>query len=582
MVTDQLPPLRENSPHGVKSDSYRPDVMGVHGAVVANHPLAAQAGMRILHKGGNAVDAAIAIGFALTIAEPTSSGIGGDGFVMIYMKERHKIEVANGTGAAPLAATREGYLPGGIPMKGILSVSVPGIVDALLSAHERFGTLKLAECVAPAIELCEEGVPVSNRQGRLFESEKALLDHEPTRAVYAPHGRVVRAGEVVRNPDLARSMRLIAEGGRDAFYAGPIAREIIRYSNELDGILTAEDFLRHRVRWDDPISTTYRGHTVYEAPPNSSGHVLLQELSMVERFDLQQLGAGTAETIHVMAEAKRLAFADREAYLADPEVVDVPVDGLLSKEYAALRSKLINPERAIAPDEVREGDPWAFQAAPPDPAKRSRRQFHKVTEHVTGTTHFCVVDRWGNAVGELQSLQMNFGSAVIAGNTGILLNNRMTTWHLSEDHVNALHGGQRVRHTMNPVMVFSTAADGGGRLELVCGTPGGDTQVQTNLQLVTHVLDFGFTASECVEAPRWTQLQNPMISTWPHTTHESLRVERRASESAIEGLRRRGHNVEVIGSWEATGSAGMIQVHPETGALMAAADPRRDGHALVW
>lgn len=582
MVTDQLTPLQEGSPHGVRSDSFRPDVMGVRGAVVANHPLAAQAGLRILQAGGNAVDAAVAIGFSLTMAEPTSSGIGGDGFVMVYMKDRGRIEVANGTGAAPLAATPDRFKPGGIVMKGILSVSVPGIVDALLSAHERFGELPLATCIEPAIELCEEGVPVSNRQARLIASEEALLDYETTRAVYAPDGRPAAAGYVVRNPDLARSMQLIAEGGRDAFYNGPIAHEIVRVSNELGGLLTAADFARHQVRWDPPIATTYRGHSVYEAPPNSCGHVLLQELNLVEGFDLPSLGAGTSATIHVMAEAKRLAFADREAYLADPEFVDVPIEGLLSKKYAAERAKLIDPERAAPPGSVPEGDPWAFQDAPPDESRRFHRRFEKVTEHAGDTTHFCVVDRWGNAVGELQSLQMNFGSALIAGRTGILLNNRMTTWHLGPGHTNLLHGGQRVRHTMNPVMAFSAPADEGGTLEIVCGTPGGDTQVQTNFQLITHAYDFGYTSSECVEAPRWTQLQDPMNSTWPHTTREALQIERRAGGETIDGLRDKGHEMHVLGSWEATGSTGMIRIHTDSGVLMAAADPRRDGQAVTW
>ncbi|MCH7735318.1 MAG: gamma-glutamyltransferase [Chloroflexi bacterium] len=577
MVTDQLPPLLESSPHGVKSDSYRPDVMGIHGAVVANHPLAAQAGMSTLQKGGNAVDAALAIGFALGAAEPQSSGLGGDGFIMIYMKDGARVEVANGTGAAPLAATRERYREG-IPAKGPLSISVPGIVHALLSAHDRFGRLKLAECLEPAIELCEDGVPTSHRIARLLESEQPLLDYESTKAVFAPTGRLARAGEVVRNPDLARTIRMISDGGADLFYKGPIAEEIVRHTSELGGILTIEDFARHETRWQEPISTTYRGHTVYEGPPNSSGHVLLQELNIAELYDIPSWGPTSPETIHVMVEAKRLAFADREAYLADPEHVDVPIEGLICKDYARARARLIDLEAAAKAGSVREGDPWGFQDAGPDPEKRFRRQFRSVTEKTSGTTHFCVIDRWGNAVSELQSLQTNFGSAVIAGSTGILMNNRMTYWHLDEGHIDALHPGQRVRHTMNPVMAFSDSGD----LRLVCGTPGGDTQVQTNAQMLVNAIDFGYTASECVEAPRWTHYQDGMESTYPHTTPERLRIERRMGDEAVSGLKERGHNVEVIGAWEGIGSAGMIQVNPDTGALMAAADPRRDGQALAW
>ena len=577
MVTDQLPPLLENSPHGVNSDSYRPDVMGVHGAVVANHPLASQAGMRILQAGGNAVDAAVAISFALSIAEPQSSGIGGDGFIMIHDAKSGTTKVANAVGAAPLGATQEVYTDG-IPAKGPLSVSVPGIVHGVLSAHEKYGQLKLAQCIEPAIELCEDGVPTSARIARLLESEKPMLDYESTRAVYAPNGQLVKTGEVVRNLDLARSMKMIAEYGVDVYYNGPIAKEIIRQVQELGGVLAEEDFSRHTTRWQDPISTTYRGNTVYEAPPNSSGHVLLQELNMAELFDIPSWGPDAAETIHVMVEAKRRAFADREAYMADPEFIDVPTDGLICKDFAVSRARDIDLEAAAEAMSVREGDPWAFQDAPPDASKRFRRQWKSVTEKTTGTTHFCVIDRWGNAVSQLQSLQTNFGSALIGGKTGILLNNRMTYWHLDEDHIDALRPGQRVRHTMNPVMAFSP----NGKLRVICGTPGGDTQVQTNFQMLVNALDFGYTASECVEAPRWTHYQSGMESTYPHTGFESLRLERRISDATAENLRKRGHDVEMIGSWEGIGSAGMIQVHPETGAYMAAADPRRDGHAIAW
>jgi len=577
LVTDQLPPLLENSPHGVHSDSFRPDVMGVHGAVVANHPLASQTGMRILQAGGNAVDAAVAIGFALSIAEPQSSGIGGDGFMMVHMANTGSIKLVNATGAAPLAATRERYADG-IPAKGPLSISVPGIVHGLLSAHEKYGTLKLAQCLEPAIELCEDGVPTSHRVARLLESETPMLDYESTRAVYAPEGRLVAVGEVVRNPDLAASIKLIATDGVDAFYKGPIAREIVRQVTELGGVLSEEDFARHTTRWQDPISTTYRGNTVYEAPPNSSGHVLLQELNMAELYDIPSWGPDAAETIHVMVEAKRRAFADREAYMADPEFVDVPIEGLICKDFAGSRARNIDLKAAAEAMSVREGDPWAFQDAGPDKSKRFRRQWKSVTERTSGTTHFCVIDRWGNAVSQLQSLQTNFGSALIGGKTGILLNNRMTYWHLDEDHIDALRPGQRVRHTMNPVMAFSPD----GKLRVICGTPGGDTQVQTNFQMLIRALDFGYTASECVEAPRWTHYQSGMESTYPHTGFESLRMERRVGDDVADGLRKRGHKVEMIGSWEGIGSAGMIQVHPETGVYMAAADPRRDGHAIAW
>ena len=278
--------------------------------------------------------------------------------------------------------------------------------------------------------------------------------------------------------------------------------------------------------------------------------MLLQELNLVERFDLAALGWNTAEAIHLMVEAKKLAFADREQYLADPDFFRVPIEGLLSKAYAAERAALIDPERA-------NPDPLAGRP-------ESREE----------TTCFCVADRHGNAVCQLQSLQSGFGSQLIAGDTGILLNNRMTYWHLEEDHVDCLQPGKRVRHTMNPVMVFRD-----GRLRLLCGTPGADTQVQTNLQLVTAILDFGLDVQEAVEAPRWRHCQNGTESTWPHTCADELLLEARFDEAARAGLAARGHAVRVIGPWEAMGSAMAIAVAPD-GALFGGADPRRDGYAI--
>ena len=575
--------MTDRSPHGIRAPAFRPVRMGRKGAVVANHPLAAMAGMTTLQRGGNAVDAAVAVGFALGVAEPQSSGIGGDGFVMVYMKDGRRLEVANGTGAAPLAATAE-FFREGIPHDGVLGASVPGIVDALLAAHERYGTLDLMTCLEPAIELCEDGVPVTHGQVSAARAKPILRTFPTSAAVYAPDGRPLEAGEVRRNPDLGRTYRQLAEQGRDALYGGEIAREIVRFSEEYGGLFTMKDFERHKMKWQPPVSVVYRGRSVYEAPPNSSGHVLLQQLAMFEHFDPSEYPYFAPETVHVMVEAKKLAFADREAYLADPDFVDVPIEGLLSLEYAADRSGLIDPE--VCTQDVKEGDPWAYMDRPPDESKRYHRP--GMTPVGAGmpsesdTTHFCVIDRWGNAVGELQSVQTGFGSGVIAGNTGILLNNRMTYWNLKAGHANLLHPGQRVRHTMNPVMVFSAPVEDDGVLELVCGTPGADTQVQTNFQVVTSVFDHGLNVAEAIDAPRWTHYQGSMTSTWPPDERHYLAIEDRVESRLVESLRAKGHQVDVSTAWGAAGSEGAIQVHRESGALLAASDPRRDGQALVW
>lgn len=551
--------------------------MGRNGMVCAGHPLASQAGIFILQKGGNAVDAAIATAAALNVVEPLMSGIGGEGFLMIYWKSDDRLSVLNATGAAPRAAARERFLPHGIPMKGILSVLVPALVDGWLSAHEKYGCLSPAEVFAPAIDLATNGFPTSHMLANAIAADSHICEFPTSKAVFGRDGRPLQAGEILYQRDLGRTFQAIVDGGADAFYRGEIADALVRFSEEQGGLLTRADLAECRSRWEEPISTNYRGYTVYEAPPNSSGHVLLQELNLVEHFDLKSLGCNTAESIHRMVEAKKLAFMDREAFLADPDFVDVPTEGLISKEYAKERVKLIRPDHAAA--SVQPGDPWRYQ--------KDRRNHSLSTKPLTAreknenTTCFIVVDRWGNAVCQLQSLQSPFGSSLIAGNTGILLNNRMTYWHLDADHPDCLQPGKRVRHTMNPMMAFKQESDK-RRLILVCGTPGADTQVQTNLQVITHVLDFGMTVAEAVEAPRWRHTQNPTESTVPHTCNDEVILEGRFSEEVRTGLANRGHTLNIIGDWEATGSEMMIQVDPESGALFGAADPRRDGYAIGW
>jgi gamma-glutamyltranspeptidase/glutathione hydrolase len=544
--------------------------------VCAGHPLASQAGIAMLQKGGNAVDAAIATAAALNVVEPLMSGIGGDGYLMIYWKNDDRLSVVNATGAAPGAATREHFLPQGIPMKGILSVSVPALVDGWLSAHEKYGRLSLAEVFAPAMDLATNGFPTSHVLAKAIAADPLICEFPTSKAVFSHDGRPLQPGEILYQRDLGRTFQDIVDGGKNAFYRGKIARSLVRFSQEQGGLLTEADFAQCRSRWEEPICTSYRGYTVYEAPPNSSGHVLLQELNLIEQFDLQALGCNTAESIHRMVEAKKLAFMDREAFLADPDLVDVPTEGLVSKEYAKERVKLIHPDRAVA--SVQPGDPWKHQHRSKTslPGKSPTAE-----ERKEDTTCFAIVDRWGNAVCQLQSLQSPFGSSLIAGNTGILLNNRMTYWHLEADHPDCLQPGKRVRHTMNPVMVFKEET-GKRRLILICGTPGADTQVQTNLQVITHVLDFGMTVVEAVEAPRWRHTQNPTESTLPHTCNDELILEGRFPEETRRGLARRGHGLNMIGDWEATGSEMMIQIDPETGALFGAADPRRDGYAIGW
>ena len=564
--------------------------MGRNGMVCAGHPLAAQAGVSVLQRGGNAFDAAIATAAALGVVEPLMSGIGGDGFVMAYRAEDDSLRVSNGTGAAPYAATLERYRDG-IPMKGILSVSVPGLLNAWLDTHEAYGSLSLTEVLAPAIALADDGFPVTHYLSGAIAGDSLLCEFPTSRAIFtrSDTGEPLRPGDILRQTDLARTLDAIAQHGRDVFYRGGIGEAIVRFSEDQGGLLTMADLNDCSARWQEPISTDYGDYTVYEAPPNSSGHILLQELNVIRQFDMASLGFGSAESIHLMVEAKKMAFADREAYVADPDYIDVPVAGMLSREYAWERAQAIDRHRAS--ERMEAGDPWSYQPErrPASPAGVGRRGPSSEEED---TTCFVVADRAGNAVCQLQSIQSAWGSSLVAGNTGILLNNRMTYWHLDPDHVDCLQPGKRVRHTMNPVMVFRRGdaagsgynnAAGRRRLTYVLGTPGADCQVQSNMQVITNLVDHGMTVQEAVEAPRWKHVGDGTESTVPHTAEDRLLMESRFDAAAVRRLRTMGHPVHELDAWDGvTGREMALYIDPETGALHGAADPRYDGYAVGY
>ncbi|MEE2881721.1 MAG: gamma-glutamyltransferase, partial [Chloroflexota bacterium] len=542
------------SPHGIQFTSHRPVVMGKNGMVCSGHPLASQAGISILQKGGNAVDAAIATAAALNVVEPMMSGIGGDGFIMVYWKADNKISISNGTGAAPYAATRDRFLPIGIPTKGVLSMSVPGLVHSWIDTHEKFGSLPLIDLFQCAIDLAENGFPVTHYLSNTIGQDNLLCEFPSSAAIFTKNGKPLQPGDIIYQKDLAETLKLLAKEGREGFYTGDIARSIVDFVQSEGGLLTMKDMADCSARWQDPISTTYRGHTVYEAPPNSSGHILLQELNIIENFDISHLGYDTADAIHVMVEAKKLAFSDREAYVADPDYIDVPIEGLLSKDYASERAKVIN--MASTNDVVMEGNPWAYQSGEPSEGIRTGA----VVEE-EDTTCFVIADKNGNAVCQLQSLQSSWGSSIVAPGTGILLNNRMTYWHLDEDHIDCLVPGKRVRHTMNPVMVFngdSVNRDPRGGLKYVLGTPGADTQVQANMQIISDLVDFGMTISEAVEAPRWKNNHSPTESNIPHICENELLMEGRFAEETIQILKDKGHNVRVLDQWDGVTGREMI------------------------
>ncbi len=530
--------------------SHRPLIMGRNGAVGANHPLATQAGLDTLRSGGNAVDAAVAISLALGVVEPAMSGLGGDGFYHVHIGATGAAPVYNGTGPAPLAATPAAFA-GGMAVHGPRSVSVPGSLAALGAMHAAHGRLAWARLVAPAIEHAHEGFAVTHGYRNFAADNRPRLAADPrSRRVFLHDGAVPDLAALIRQPDLALTLEEIATEGAESLYLGKLARRLAAGLAEVGALVTAADLAACKSEVQAPIAIRYRGFEVRQTPPNSTGFTLLQMLRIAEHFDLAGLSA--AERVHVLVEAKKRAFLDREQYGADPRFETVPIDHLLSDEVAAAHAAAISLDRAA------------------DLPLR-------LPERVGGdTTYFCVVDAEGNAVSGIQSINSAFGSGVTAGDTGILLNNRMAYWHLDPRHPNRLQPGKRVRHTMNAPMVFED-----GRLWGVLGTPGADNQVQVNLQVLTAMLDLGADPQTAIELPRWTSSQAGQGANWPHDGDGALTIERDVGEEVLTGLASRGHALKPVGHLEGPCAMQAIRVMPN-GVRMAGSDTRRDGWAGAY
>jgi gamma-glutamyltranspeptidase/glutathione hydrolase len=537
--------------------------------VVSISPEAAAAGLAVLMEGGNAFDAAIATALVEGLTLPGACGLGGDAFVVLYNAAEGRPYAVNGSGVAPGATSRERFTSRGLttmPLSGLDSASVPGAPDAYWTVHQRFGSLPWRRLFEPAIRYAEEGLAVSPRLHRTISGSRAKLGQfASSSAVYFPGGEPPAVGSLYRRPAYGRSLRLLAEGGPDAYYRGPIAAEVVRYSQEQGGLFSAEDFAAHRTEVYQPLRTTYHGVEVCETAPPSQGLLVLEMLNILEGFDLAGAGFGTPEAVHLMVEAKKLAFADRLRYAGDPRFVDVPLRQLLDKGFAARRRGEIDPQRAAgnvagALPETLHGD----------------------------TSSFVVADGQGNAVSFIHSLSAGFGSGVVAGETGITLNNRAGRgFSLEEGHPNVIAGGKRTMHTLNCYLLLRE-----GALYAVGGTPGGDMQPQWNVQTITNLVDFGMGPQEAVEAPRWYAFPgtDPEHAGKP----QEVRLESRFTPALAPGLARRGHQVADLGPWSG-GACQLIlrQPAPVTGGpdgapsgaaagavLVAGADPRPGAMAL--
>ncbi|MFH5803749.1 gamma-glutamyltransferase [Alienimonas sp. DA493] len=534
------------------------------GMAASSHPLVTLTALDVLRNGGNAADAAIAANAVNGVVEPMSCGVGGDLFVLYWDQKSRTLHGLNASGSSPAALNRgvfEERELTEIPLTGPLPWSVPGCVDGWAMLHAKFGRAEWSELIAPAADLAERGFPVTEVIAAYWKASEPALSRFPTsaNALLTDDGDAPAEGEVWRNPALAASLRVIAEQGADGFYRGPIAAEIVRFSEANDGFLSADDFADHRGEWVEPASTTYRGKRVYELPPNGQGIAALQMLNLLEPHDLRAMGRG-AGWWHLFAEAKKLAFADRARFYADPAFSDVPVDALISKEYAAARQPLIDGHAAAT--DVPHGDPKLGRA---------------------DTIYLTVVDEERNCCSLIQSNYYGFGSKVVPGDVGFALQNRGNLFSLDPDHPNALEPGKRPFHTIIPAMVTEPDGEDGERPWLCFGVMGGDMQPQGHVQILVNLLDFGLNLQAAGDAARIEHVGSQTPTGRPMDADGgTLVAEPTIPDEVVRDLRTRGHRVvrgrngggyqAVLIDW----SAG------ENGVLHGATEPRKDGVALGY
>ncbi|MBN2184709.1 MAG: gamma-glutamyltransferase [Candidatus Krumholzibacteriota bacterium] len=539
-----------------RMDVSRSEVISKNGMVCSAHPLASQIGIEILKKGGNAFDAAIAVNAALGLMEPVANGIGGDLFVIVWDSKTRKLYGLNASGRSPGLldideVKKQGHSK--IPYTGMLPQTVPGCVDGWFELHARFGRLSMKELLAPAIRYAEEGFPVTEVIAHYWKLGAERLAEEPNFAsTYMPGGRAPEKGEIFRNPDLANTYRMIAEEGRDAFYRGKIAKTIDRFSRDNGGYLRLKDLEEHTSTWVEPVSTDYRGYDVWELPPNGQGIAALQILNILEDYDLSSLGFGSAEYLHLLIEAKKIAFEDRARFYADPEFADIPVEMLISKEYAAGRRKLIDIGRVLR--EIPASDPV------PDMGE---------------TTYLVVADKERNFVSLIQSNYAGFGSGPVPDGLGFCLQDRGSLFNLDPDHPNSLQPHKRPFHTIIPAMVSRN-----GKPVFAFGVMGGSMQPQGHVQILCNIIDFGMGIQEAGDAPRIRHYGSSQPTGEFMTDGGRIAVESGFEDAVIRALIEKGHSV-VKDSGGFGGYQGIWWDH-ENDLLIAGSESRKDGCAAGY
>ena len=559
-----LPYLAENQLAGAEFDrpgknpqQSRSVVMATNGIVATSHPLAAEAGLDILKAGGNAADAAIATNAMLGLVEPMSCGIGGDLFVIYWDNKTKKLYGLNASGRSPYSLNRDVFKKlklDEIPLYGPLPWSVPGCVDGWEELRSRFGTKELAEILDSSIQYAESGFPVTEVIGGYWKSgEKRFEEWPDSQKTYLINGKAPKAGEIFKNPYLAKSYRAIAEHGRDAFYKGDIAKQIVEFSKANGGYFSMQDFADHKSEWTDPVSTNYRGYDVWELPPNGQGIAALEMLNILEGYDVKALGRNSAELIHLFVEAKKLAFANRAKFYSDPAFNKLPVEGLISKDFGNRQRQRIDMDKAAT--DVPAGDP---------------KLGHGDTVYLT------VVDKDRNCCSFIQSNYHGFGSQVVPGEVGFALQNRGQLFALDDDHLNRLEPHKRPFHTIIPAFVTKD-----GQPWFSFGVMGGDMQPQGHVQILMNIIDFGMNVQEAGDAARVCHFGSQTPTGQPmQEAGGQVGIESGVSPDAAAGLIKRGH--KLIRSTGAYGGYQGILIDWKTGVLHGATEPRKDGAAVGY
>ena len=532
----------------------RPEAFGVRGMVASAHPTAAAIGVSVMQRGGNAFDAAIAVAAAEGVLLPMKCGLGGDAFVIAHHAAKRETLAFNGSGVAAAGATQEFFARQGfkkMPLDGVHAASVPGALSVYEALWERYGTLAWEALWQPAVTLASEGLAITQYiHHRYAEKADLLSQFAHSAAQFLPKGRAPAAGERWAAPDLARTLRAVAKSGAETFYRGEIAQRMLAFLKREGALFTADDFARQEAVVYAPITTDYRGYTVHETAPPSQGFLVLEQLNILEGFDLSNLPVLGAERIHLLVEAKKLAFADRNRYAGDPAHVDWPLERFISKAHAARRREEICMREARWP------------------------QGALIPEGGGDTSYFAVADGEGNAVSFIHSLSNSFGCGVVAGDTGVTLNNRAGRgFSLDPSHPNVIAPGRRTMHTLNAYMLFREGAPW-----LIGGTPGGDQQAQWNTQAITAIVDHGLGLQEVVDAPRWYSF--PGTDPGSLEREPVLKVDERIPASVREALAELGHKVEALAPWSGGGAIQLIQFDQNRGVLRGASDSRPGGAAL--